>query len=100
MSALAGGADAVLTPEFETSPDDIVRLLEESYEGGKPHFIVVVSEGASPTADELCGHINDAGESYAADLTAMGHEVSAESFADVSRWLSARLDEKDETGAS
>ena len=36
MSALAGGADAVLTPEFETRPAEIVGLLEESYEGASP----------------------------------------------------------------
>ncbi len=91
MSALAGGADAVLTPEFETRPEEVVRLLEESYEGGKPHFIVVVSEGASPTADELCGHINGAGESYAADLTAAGHIQSGGSPTAFDRILAGRL---------
>jgi 6-phosphofructokinase 1 len=91
MSALAGGADAVLTPEFETEPEEIVRLLEESYEGGKPHFIVVVSEGASPTAAELCGYINDAGESYAADLTAAGHIQSGGSPTAFDRILAVRL---------
>ncbi|PLS84516.1 MAG: hypothetical protein CYG60_17605 [Actinobacteria bacterium] len=91
MSALAGGADAVLTPEFETKPEDVVRLLEESYEGGKSHFIVVVSEGASPTADELCGHINHAGESYAADLTAAGHIQSGGSPTAFDRILAGRL---------
>ena len=91
MSALAGGADAVLTPEFETKPEDVVRLLEESYEGGKPHFIVVASEGASPTADELCGHINNVGESYAADLTAAGHIQSGGSPTAFDRILAGRF---------
>ena len=91
MSALAGGADAVLTPEFETEPEDVVRLLEESYEGGKPHFVVVVSEGASLTAAELCGHINGAGESYAADLTAAGHIQSGGSPTAFDRILAGRL---------
>ena len=91
MSALAGGADAVLTPEFDTKSQGIVRLLEESYEGGKPHFIVVVSEGVSLTADELCGHISDAGESYAADLTAVGHIQSGGSPTAFDRILAGRL---------
>ena len=91
MSALAGGADAVLIPEFEADPEEVVRLLEESYEGGKPHFIVVVSEGASPTAADLCGHINGAGESYAADLTAVGHIQSGGSPTAFDRILAGRL---------
>lgn len=91
MSALAGGADAVLTPEFETKPEEVVHLLEESHEGGKPHFIVVVSEGASPTAGELCSHIHAAGESYAADLTAVGHIQSGGSPTAFDRTLAGRL---------
>lgn len=91
MSALAGGADAVLTPEFEAEPGDVVRRLEESYAGGKPHFVVVVSEGAEPSADELCGYINDAGESYAADLTAAGHIQSGGSPTAFDRILAGRL---------
>jgi 6-phosphofructokinase 1 len=27
MSAIAGGADAVMVPEFETSPEDLLELL-------------------------------------------------------------------------
>src|SRR4028119_2384109 len=50
MSAITGGADATIVPEFETDPQDIFDLLNEFYEKGKPRFTVVVAEGASPTA--------------------------------------------------
>jgi 6-phosphofructokinase 1 len=49
MSAIAGGADAVMVPEFETKPEELLELLNESYDKGKPRFTVVSAEGASPS---------------------------------------------------
>lgn len=73
MSAVAGGADAVLIPEFETQPEDLLQLINESYEKGKPRFTVAAAEGASPSAGEFCEYVNEAGGRYQADLTILGH---------------------------
>jgi hypothetical protein len=73
MSAIAGGADAVMVPEFETQPEDLLDLLDESYDKGKPRFTVVASEGASQSGGEFRDFVNDAGGSYQADLTVLGH---------------------------
>ncbi len=70
MSAIAGGADATIVPEFDTEPQELLDLLNESYEKGKPRFTVVVAEGASPTAGDFCEFVNEAGGGYQADLTA------------------------------
>src|SRR5215216_1302195 len=48
MSAIAGGAEVALVPEFETKPEDILWFLEEAYERGKLHFIIVAAEVGSP----------------------------------------------------
>src|SRR5215204_2591629 len=72
MSAIAGGADAVMVPEFETQPEELLELLNESYEKGKPRFTVVAAEGASPSAEEFRDYVNEAGGSYQADLTVLG----------------------------
>ena len=52
-AAIAGGAEAVIIPEWETTPEDLVRQLGASRERGKKHAIVVVAEGAKYNADEL-----------------------------------------------
>ena len=91
MSAIAGGADATVAPEFETEPEELLDLLNESYEKGKPRFTVVVAEGASPTAGELCDFVNDAGGSYQADLTTLGHIQSGGTPTAFDRILAARL---------
>ena len=73
MSAIAGGTDAVMVPEFETQPEELLELLNESYDKGKPRFTVVAAEGASPSAGEFRDFVNDAGGSYKVDLTVLGH---------------------------
>ena len=91
MSAIAGGAEVALIPEFETKVEDIVRFLEEAYERGKSHFIIVAAEGADPSAEELQGYINGAEGTYEADLTAVGHIQSGGDPTSTDRILAARL---------
>jgi 6-phosphofructokinase len=45
MSGIAGGAEVVLAPEFETTPQEIMQAFSRSWEQAKPHFIVVAAEG-------------------------------------------------------
>ncbi len=91
MSAIAGGADAVMVPEFETRPEELLELLNESYEKGKPRFTVVAAEGASPSAEEFRDFVNDAGGAYKADLTVLGHIQSGGSPSAFDRILAGRL---------
>src|ERR687893_2662632 len=91
MSAIAGGAEVVVIPEFETKPEDILRFLEEAYERGKSHFIIVAAEGAGLSAEELQEYINDAEGTYEADITAVGHIQSGGDPTSTDRILAARL---------
>jgi 6-phosphofructokinase 1 len=91
MSAIAGGAEVALIPEFETRAEEIVRFLEEAYERGKSHFIIVAAEGADPSAEELQEYINGAEGTYEADLTAVGHIQSGGDPTSTDRILAARL---------
>ena len=69
----------------------IVRFLEEAYERGKSHFIIVAAEGADPSAGDLQGYINGAEGTYEADLTAVGHIQSGGDPTSTDRILAARL---------
>ena len=90
MSAIAGGADAVMVPEFEIQPEELLDLLNESYDKGKPRF-TVAAEGASPSAGEFRDFVNDAGGSHQADLTVLGHIQSGGSPTSFDRVLASRL---------
>ena len=91
MSAIAGGAEVALIPEFETTVEEIVRFLEEAYERGKSHFIIVAAEGADLPARELQENINGVEGTYEADLTAVGHIQSGGDPTSTDRILAARL---------
>jgi len=91
MSAIGGGAEAVLVPEFEFRPDDLIGAIEGAYQGGRSHFIVVVAEGAEPSAERLREYINDAEGAFAADLTSVGHIQSGGDPSAYDRILAARL---------
>jgi 6-phosphofructokinase 1 len=91
MAAIAGGAEAAVVPEYETRPEDLLRFLEEAYREGKSHFVVVVAEGAGPSARELQGYVNEAEGGYEADLTAVGHIQSGGDPTAADRILATRL---------
>lgn len=43
---LACGAEAIVIPEAEMSPDEVAERIEDAYRRGKKHAIVIVAEGA------------------------------------------------------
>jgi 6-phosphofructokinase 1 len=73
MSGIAGGAEAVLIPEIEPHPQELLHFLQKAFEQGRSHFIVVVAEGSPLLAEELHQYINDAAGMYDSRLTVVGH---------------------------
>jgi 6-phosphofructokinase 1 len=61
MSGIAGGAEAIMLPEVDTPPELLAQRIQETYERGKPHAIVVVAEGAKYNAEGLCQYFEKHG---------------------------------------
>ncbi len=59
MSGIAGGAEAIVIPEIEITPEAVAQELRDAYERGKPHGIIVVAEGAQHDADELVQYFKE-----------------------------------------
>jgi 6-phosphofructokinase 1 len=91
MSAIAGGAEVVLLPEFEAKPQEIMRAFRRSWEQGKPHFIVVVAEGAPLSAEDVHRYINDAEGAFKSRLTVLGHVQRGGSPTAFDRILASRM---------
>jgi 6-phosphofructokinase 1 len=53
MAAIAGGAEAVVLPEIESTPESVAEEILDSYRRGKRHAIIVVAEGARLNAHSL-----------------------------------------------
>ena len=75
MAGIAGGAEAIVIPEAEMSPDKVADEILSAYERGKKHGIVVVAEGARYNADKLIEYFKDNEEVLGFDLrvTKLGH---------------------------
>lgn len=54
MAGIAGGAEAIALPEVDVEPEKIAARIQDAYDRGKPHAIVVVAEGAKYNAEGLC----------------------------------------------
>ena len=53
MAGIAGGAEAIVIPEAEITPEELSDTIHSSWERGKPHALVVVAEGARYNATRL-----------------------------------------------
>jgi 6-phosphofructokinase 1 len=92
-AALAGGAEAVLTPEFDTDPEQLAEQLRASRQRGKKHAIVVVAEGARYNADALARYFDEHASRLGVQLrtTRLGHVQRGGAPGAFDRMLASRL---------
>jgi 6-phosphofructokinase 1 len=91
MAAIAGGAEAVLVPEFEIRAEEIMHAFRTSWEQGKPHFIVVAAEGAPLSGEEFHEYVNEGGGGFESRLTVLGHVQRGGNPTAFDRILASRL---------
>ena len=75
MAGIAGGAEVIVIPEVEISPDQIACEFRNGYERGKRHAIVVVAEGAYFNGERLLEYFRTHEErlGFELRLTKLGH---------------------------
>jgi 6-phosphofructokinase 1 len=75
MSGIAGGAELIVIPEIEISPEEVAESLQLAYEHGKTHAIIVVAEGAKYNADALITYFQKHEERWGFKIraTILGH---------------------------
>jgi 6-phosphofructokinase 1 len=75
MAGIAGGAEAIIIPEVETSPEALVGILKESWARGKTNGLVVVAEGAAHDCNDLYAYLKSRSDEISFDIrmTILGH---------------------------
>jgi 6-phosphofructokinase 1 len=93
MAGIAGGAEAIVVPEFETPPEKVAAQIHQAYERGKPHAIVVVAEGANYEADALMAYFKEHSEKlgFSVRATTLGHVQRGGAPGAYDRILATRL---------
>lgn len=91
-AGLAGGAEVIVAPERELSPERVVQLLHESRLRGKRHAVVVVAEGALTNGQVLHHYLlNERVMDFEPRLTVLGHTQRGARPSAFDRLLATRL---------
>jgi 6-phosphofructokinase 1 len=93
MSGIAGGAESIVLPEFETNPEEIANEILHAYERGKAYALVVVAEGASYNAQGLVDYFNQHKQrlGFSVRATTLGHVQRGGAPGAYDRLLATRL---------
>jgi 6-phosphofructokinase 1 len=91
MSGIISGAEMILIPEVEVSPEEVAQAVREAYARGKTHAIVVVSEGAKYPAIALKEKLNAMKLDVDLRVTVLGHVQRGGSPSAWDRLLAARF---------
>lgn len=73
QAGIVTGAELVLIPEDKTPPQEVARAIEEAYQRGKTHAIIVVAEGYEPHTLDLGQMIDDMDIGFTTRVTILGH---------------------------
>lgn len=95
MAGIAGGAELVIIPEQEVSPEEVAQQLRAAHERGKGHALVVVAEGAKNNARKLIEYFEDhpEGTGFSLRATILGHVQRGANPTAADRMLATRLGE-------
>ncbi len=93
MAGLAGGAEVIVIPEVETTPEEVAATLRAAYERGKAHAIAVVAEGARWEAERLGTWFREHKEQlgFGLRVTTLGHVQRGGAPGPFDRILGTRL---------
>jgi len=93
MAGIAGGAEVISIPEYETTPEQVAAGLLAARERGKRHAMVVVAEGAKYNARALIDHFaSDKQETgFSLRYTILGHVQRGAAPSAADRLLGSRL---------
>ncbi|MGE3843083.1 MAG: ATP-dependent 6-phosphofructokinase [Vicinamibacterales bacterium] len=93
IAGLTGGAEVIVIPEVDTSPDAIAREFQSAYDRGKAHAIAVVAEGARYNAEALARHFVEHRDALGFELrvTTLGHVQRGGAPGAFDRALASRL---------
>lgn len=92
-TGIAGGAEVIVVPEFEMTPEQVASELAAAYERGKLHAIAVVAEGAKNNAEALIAYFreHEARIGFELRATILGHVQRGGIPSAYDRFLATRL---------
>ncbi|MEL7561521.1 ATP-dependent 6-phosphofructokinase [Dehalogenimonas sp. 4OHTPN] len=92
MSGIAGGAEQIIIPEVETTPEKIGAVIKKTYDSGKSHCLIVAAEGSYWNAERILAHFRGKPElGFSLRATILGHVQRGGAPTAFDRLLATRL---------
>jgi 6-phosphofructokinase 1 len=73
ISGVICGAEMIIIPEKEIPIESIAEDIEQSYERGKTHAIIIMAEGASYTCQDVANALQEKDVGFETRVTILGH---------------------------
>ncbi|MDI6816392.1 MAG: ATP-dependent 6-phosphofructokinase [Actinomycetota bacterium] len=93
MAGIAGGAEVVITPEFEMEPPNVAEELRLAHEHGKRFALVITTDGAKNNAETIERYFKEHEQEIGFEwrVTILGHVQRGGSPTAFDRLLATRL---------
>ena len=91
MAGVVSGAEIVVVPEKDITPEEIVEAVHAAYLREKAYSLVIVAEGAALGVEEVAAHLLQANEHVESRITRLGHVQRGGSPSAFDRLLAARF---------
>jgi 6-phosphofructokinase 1 len=73
ISGVICGAEMIVIPEKEIPIESIAEDIEQAYERGKTHAIIIMAEGASYTCQDVVNSLQEKDVGFETRVTILGH---------------------------
>ena len=94
MAGIICGAETVLIPEVPTTVEEVAKIIEDTYQRGKAHAIIIAAEGANIHTTDLARALDAMDIGFTTRVTILGHIQRGGSPTAFDRMLAARLGTK------
>lgn len=91
MAGVISGAEIVVVPEKDITPEEIVEAVHEAHLREKAYSLVIVAEGAALGVEDVAAHLLKANEHVESRITRLGHVQRGGSPSAFDRLLAARF---------
>jgi len=91
MAGIVCGAEMVLIPEVPVTGDEVAAAVEDAYQRGKTHAIIINAEGSAIRTTDLAEKIDTLDLGFKTRMTILGHIQRGGSPTAYDRLLASRM---------
>jgi 6-phosphofructokinase 1 len=91
MAGIVCGAEIVLIPEVPVTVDEVAKAVEDAYQRGKTHAIIINAEGSGIRTTDLAAKIDQMDVGFKTRMTILGHIQRGGSPTAYDRLLASRM---------